>query len=102
MAGTAFLVGVDVTSVESLTAAAKEIESRAGGVNLLCANAGVLARHVAASVCLVSQRGTLRARAVRGVWGAKTIKCRREIWLAWEPSRVVRGSGSLRGEVCWS
>jgi NAD(P)-dependent dehydrogenase (short-subunit alcohol dehydrogenase family) len=36
--------GVDVTSVESLAAAAKEIVAQAGGVNLLCANAGVLAR----------------------------------------------------------
>ena len=42
--GRAFAVGVDVTSVESLAAAAKEVVSRAGGVNLLCANAGVLAR----------------------------------------------------------
>jgi len=42
--GRAFAVGVDVTSVESLAAAAKEVVARAGGVNLLCANAGVLAR----------------------------------------------------------
>ena len=42
--GRAFGVGVDVTSVASLEAAAKEIAARAGGVNLLCANAGVLAR----------------------------------------------------------
>ncbi len=41
--GSAFAVGVDVTSVESLEAAAKEVVARAGGVNLLCANAGVLA-----------------------------------------------------------
>jgi NAD(P)-dependent dehydrogenase (short-subunit alcohol dehydrogenase family) len=41
--GRAFAVGVDVTSVESLAAAAKEVAARAGGVNLLCANAGVLA-----------------------------------------------------------
>jgi NAD(P)-dependent dehydrogenase (short-subunit alcohol dehydrogenase family) len=41
--GRAFGIGVDVTSVESLEAAAKEIVGRAGGVNLLCANAGVLA-----------------------------------------------------------
>ena len=40
----ALAVGVDVTSVESLAAAAEEIVARAGGVNLLCANAGVLAR----------------------------------------------------------
>jgi NAD(P)-dependent dehydrogenase (short-subunit alcohol dehydrogenase family) len=33
-----------VTSVESLAAAAREVVARAGGVNLLCANAGVLAR----------------------------------------------------------
>jgi NAD(P)-dependent dehydrogenase (short-subunit alcohol dehydrogenase family) len=42
--GRAFAIGVDVTSVASLDAAAKEIAARAGGVNLLCANAGVLAR----------------------------------------------------------
>jgi NAD(P)-dependent dehydrogenase (short-subunit alcohol dehydrogenase family) len=42
--GRAFALGVDVTSVESLAAAAKEMVARAGGVNLLCANAGVLAR----------------------------------------------------------
>jgi NAD(P)-dependent dehydrogenase (short-subunit alcohol dehydrogenase family) len=42
--GRAFGIGVDVTSVASLAAAAKEIVARAGGVNLLCANAGVLAR----------------------------------------------------------
>jgi NAD(P)-dependent dehydrogenase (short-subunit alcohol dehydrogenase family) len=42
--GRAFAVGVDVTSTGSLAAAAKEIVARAGGVNLLCANAGVLAR----------------------------------------------------------
>jgi len=42
--GRALAVHVDVTSVESLAAAAKEIVAQAGGVNLLCANAGVLAR----------------------------------------------------------
>ena len=42
--GRAFAMAVDVTSVESLTAAAKDVVARAGGVNLLCANAGVLAR----------------------------------------------------------
>src|SRR4029453_11665665 len=42
--GRALGFGVDVTSVESLAAAAKEIVAQAGGVNLLCANAGVLAR----------------------------------------------------------
>jgi len=41
--GRALAVDVDVTSVESLAAAAKEIVAQAGGVNLLCANAGVLA-----------------------------------------------------------
>jgi NAD(P)-dependent dehydrogenase (short-subunit alcohol dehydrogenase family) len=42
--GRAFGIRVDVTSVESLDAAAKRIVAQAGGVNLLCANAGVLAR----------------------------------------------------------
>jgi NAD(P)-dependent dehydrogenase (short-subunit alcohol dehydrogenase family) len=42
--GSAFGIAVDVTSVESLAAAAKETLARAGRVNLLCANAGVLAR----------------------------------------------------------
>lgn len=42
--GSAFGIAVDVTSVESLAAAAKEVVVRAGRVNLLCANAGVLAR----------------------------------------------------------
>jgi NAD(P)-dependent dehydrogenase (short-subunit alcohol dehydrogenase family) len=42
--GSAFGIAVDVTSAPSLAAAAKEIGARAGGVNLLCANAGVLAR----------------------------------------------------------
>jgi NAD(P)-dependent dehydrogenase (short-subunit alcohol dehydrogenase family) len=42
--GRALAIGVDVTSASSLAAAAKEILARAGGVNLLCANAGVLAR----------------------------------------------------------
>lgn len=42
--GHAFSVEVDVTSVESLDAAVKRIEAEAGGVNLLCANAGVLGR----------------------------------------------------------
>jgi len=42
--GRALGIGVDVTSVESLAAAAEEIVVRAGGVNVLCANAGVLAR----------------------------------------------------------
>jgi NAD(P)-dependent dehydrogenase (short-subunit alcohol dehydrogenase family) len=42
--GHALAVGVDVTSGESLAAAAKEVVAQAGGVNLLCANAGVLAR----------------------------------------------------------
>jgi len=42
--GRALAIAVDVTSVESLAAAAKEIVAQAGGVNLLCANAGVLAR----------------------------------------------------------
>jgi NAD(P)-dependent dehydrogenase (short-subunit alcohol dehydrogenase family) len=42
--GRAFAVGVDVTSVPSLAAAAEEVVARTGGVNLLCANAGVVAR----------------------------------------------------------
>jgi NAD(P)-dependent dehydrogenase (short-subunit alcohol dehydrogenase family) len=42
--GRALAIAVDVTSVESLAAAAREIVAQAGGVNLLCANAGVLAR----------------------------------------------------------
>jgi len=41
--GRAFAVGVDVTSAAALAAAAKEVVARAGGVNLLCANAGVIA-----------------------------------------------------------
>ncbi len=42
--GRALGIGVDVTSEESLAAAVREIDNWAGGVNLLCANAGVLAR----------------------------------------------------------
>jgi len=42
--GVAVAIGVDVTSVESLAAASTEVGDRAGRVNLLCANAGVLAR----------------------------------------------------------
>ncbi len=42
--GRALGIGVDVTSVDSLAAAAAKIVAQAGGVNLLCANAGVLAR----------------------------------------------------------
>jgi NAD(P)-dependent dehydrogenase (short-subunit alcohol dehydrogenase family) len=42
--GRALALEVDVSSVDSLEAAAKEVGARAGGVNLLCANAGVLAR----------------------------------------------------------
>jgi NAD(P)-dependent dehydrogenase (short-subunit alcohol dehydrogenase family) len=42
--GRAFAIGADVTSVASLDAAARKIVAQAGGVNLLCANAGVLAR----------------------------------------------------------
>jgi NAD(P)-dependent dehydrogenase (short-subunit alcohol dehydrogenase family) len=42
--GRAFAIGVDVTSAESLAAAVRRIVAQAGGVNLLCANAGVLAR----------------------------------------------------------
>lgn len=41
--GRAFAVGVDVTSVDSLAAAVEQVVARAGGVHLLCANAGVLA-----------------------------------------------------------
>lgn len=42
--GRAFAIGADVTSVDSLAAAARSIVAQAGGVNVLCANAGVLAR----------------------------------------------------------
>jgi NAD(P)-dependent dehydrogenase (short-subunit alcohol dehydrogenase family) len=42
--GRALAIAVDVTSVDSLAAAARKIVAQAGGVNLLCANAGVLAR----------------------------------------------------------
>src|SRR5262245_29311095 len=42
--GSALGIGVDVASVESLAGAAEEIVAKTGGVNLLCANAGVLAR----------------------------------------------------------
>jgi NAD(P)-dependent dehydrogenase (short-subunit alcohol dehydrogenase family) len=40
--GSGFAVAVDVTSVDSLSAAAEDVAKRAGPVNLLCANAGVL------------------------------------------------------------
>ena len=42
--GRALGIGVDVTSAESLGGAAQAIVAETGGVNLLCANAGVLAR----------------------------------------------------------
>jgi len=42
--GSALGIGVDVTCVESLARAAEQIVAKTGGVNLLCANAGVLAR----------------------------------------------------------
>src|SRR6186997_572533 len=42
--GKTVAIELDVTSVESLAAASKEVAARAGRVNLLCANAGVLAR----------------------------------------------------------
>ena len=42
--GRALGIGVDVTSLASLAAAAKAIVAQTGAVNLLCANAGVLAR----------------------------------------------------------
>lgn len=42
--GNALGIGVDVASVASLASAAEEIVAKTGGVNLLCANAGVLAR----------------------------------------------------------
>lgn len=42
--GRAIAIAVDVTAPDSLAAAAKEVEAQLGGVNLLCANAGVLAR----------------------------------------------------------
>ncbi len=40
--GEAHGLGVDVTSAAALAAAAEEIRTRFGGVNLLCANAGVM------------------------------------------------------------
>ena len=42
--GKAFSVEVDVTSEDALAAAVATVEATAGGLNLLCANAGVLAR----------------------------------------------------------
>ncbi|MBJ19616.1 MAG: short-chain dehydrogenase [Deltaproteobacteria bacterium] len=42
--GHALAIRVDVTSLESLELAAKRVAAEAGGLNLLCANAGVLAR----------------------------------------------------------
>jgi len=42
--GRALALGADVTSVASLDAAARRIIAEAGRVNVLCANAGVLAR----------------------------------------------------------
>ncbi len=42
--GCALGIGVNVTPVESLAAGAAKIVAQVGGVNLLCANAGVLAR----------------------------------------------------------
>ena len=47
--GRAISVAVDVTSVESLAGAAKQVEAELGGANLLCANAGVLGRIAALS-----------------------------------------------------
>jgi NAD(P)-dependent dehydrogenase (short-subunit alcohol dehydrogenase family) len=40
--GSAFALPLDVVSTESLAAAAKEVESRAGITHVLCANAGVM------------------------------------------------------------
>lgn len=40
--GSGFALAVDVTSVDSLSGAAADVAERAGPVNLLCANAGVL------------------------------------------------------------
>src|SRR5262245_38382442 len=42
--GAAVAIELDVTSVESLAAASRDVAARVGRVNLLCANAGVLAR----------------------------------------------------------
>src|SRR5262245_9818772 len=42
--GSALGIRVDTTSVESLASAAEALLTKTGGVNLLCANAGVLAR----------------------------------------------------------
>lgn len=93
--GRGFAVQVDVTSVESLATAAKQIEARAGGVNLLCANAGVLARIASLDEHTIEDWEYTLSVNVLGV--VKTVKAFLPLLRASAPDAHIVNTASLGG-----
>ena len=93
--GRAIPVAVDVTSVESLAGAAKQVEAELGGANLLCANAGVLARIAPLSDHTIEDWEYTFSVNVMGV--VKTVNAFLPLLRASAPDAHVVNTASLGG-----
>ncbi len=95
--GRAIGVSVDVTAPEALAAAAKEVEAQLGGVNLLCANAGVLARIAPLSEHSIEDWEYTLSVNVLGV--VKTVNAFLPLLRARAPDAHVVNTASLGGLI---
>jgi NAD(P)-dependent dehydrogenase (short-subunit alcohol dehydrogenase family) len=95
--GRAFAVPVDVTSVESLAGAAKQVEAEVGGVNLLCANAGVLARIASLDDHTIEDWEYTLSVNVMGV--VKTVKAFLPLLRECAPDAHIVNTASLGGLI---
>jgi NAD(P)-dependent dehydrogenase (short-subunit alcohol dehydrogenase family) len=93
--GRGFAVQLDVTSVESLATVAKQIVAEAGGVNLLCANAGVLARIASLDEHTIEDWEYTLSVNVLGV--VKTVKAFLPALRASAPDAHIVNTASLGG-----
>jgi len=95
--GRALAVHVDVTSVESLATAAKQVAAEAGGANLLCANAGVLARMASLDDTTIEDWEYTLSVNVLGV--VKTVKAFLPLLRESAPDAHIVNTASLGGLI---
>ena len=95
--GRSFGVAVDVTSEKSLATAVGKIVAQAGGVNLLCANAGVLARIAPLADHSVADWEYTLSVNVLGV--VKTVNAFLPVLLERAPDAHILTTASLGGLV---
>ncbi len=95
--GRAFAVHADVTSVESLATAAKQVAAEAGGANLLCANAGVLARLASLDETTIEDWEYTLSVNVLGV--VKTVKAFLPLLRESAPDAHIVNTASLGGLI---